>query len=53
MMQIDRNLTDPIDGFPAEKEFLILARDSKYSSVFRITGRGITNCLTHPKSRLS
>ena len=35
MMQIGRNLTDPIDGFLAEKELLILDRDSKYSSAFR------------------
>jgi len=32
MMQIGRNLTDPIDGFLAEKKYLILDRDSKYSS---------------------
>jgi len=35
MMQIGRNLTDPIDGFLAEKELLILDRDSKFSSTFR------------------
>jgi transposase InsO family protein len=35
MMQIGRNLTDPIDGFLAEREFLILDRDSKFSSAFR------------------
>ncbi len=35
MMQVGRNLTDPIDGFLAEKELLILDRDSKYSSAFR------------------
>ena len=35
MMQIGRNLTDPIDGFLEEKKFLILDRDSKFSSVFR------------------
>ncbi len=35
MMQIGRNLTDPIDGFLAEKELLILDRDSKYSSAFQ------------------
>ncbi len=34
-MQIGRNLTDPIDGFLAEKEFLILDRDSKFSLAFR------------------
>ncbi len=35
MLQIGRNLTDPIDGFLAEKKFLIIDRDSKYSSAFR------------------
>ncbi len=44
MMQIGRNLTDPIDGFLAEKELLILDRDSKYSSAFQdlLKGSGIT-----------
>ncbi len=35
MLQVGRNLTDPIDGFLAEKKFLIIDRDSKYSSAFR------------------
>jgi transposase InsO family protein len=35
MMQIGRNLTDPIDGFLADKGFVILDRDSKYLSAFR------------------
>jgi transposase InsO family protein len=35
VMQIGRNLTDPLDGFLAEKRLLILDRDSKYSSAFR------------------
>ena len=35
MMQIGRNLTDPFDGALAEKRFLILDRDSKYSKAFR------------------
>jgi putative transposase len=35
MMQIGRNLTDPIDGTLAEKRFLILDRDSKFSIGFR------------------
>ena len=34
-MQIGRNLTDPIDGFLAEKKYLILDRDLKYSAAFR------------------
>jgi putative transposase len=38
-----RNLTDPIDGFLAEKKFLILDRDSKYSAAFRnlLNGSGV------------
>jgi len=32
MMQIGRNLTDPIDGFLVDKKFVILDRDSKYSA---------------------
>jgi putative transposase len=32
MMQIGRNVTDPMDGFLAEKNYLILDRDSKYST---------------------
>jgi transposase InsO family protein len=35
MMQVGRNLTDPLDGFLPEKKLLILDRDSKYSSAFR------------------
>ena len=35
MMQIGRNLTDPVDGFLVDKRFVILDRDSKYSSAFR------------------
>ena len=35
MIQVGRNLTDPFDGFLAEKKLLILDRDSKYSSAFR------------------
>jgi transposase InsO family protein len=35
MTQIGRNLTDPVDGFLAKKECLILDRDSKYSSAFQ------------------
>jgi len=43
MMQIGRYLTDPIDGFLAEKRYLILDRDSKYSDAFRslLTDAGI------------
>ncbi len=35
MLQISRNLTGPIDGFLADKKFVILDRDSKYSAAFR------------------
>ncbi len=35
VMQIGRNLTDPLDGFLAEKKIVILDRDSKYSAAFR------------------
>jgi len=35
MLQIGRNLTAPIDGFLADKKFVILDRDSKYSAAFR------------------
>ncbi len=35
MIQVGRNLTDPVDGFLADKEFIILDRDSKYASAFR------------------
>ena len=35
MMQIGRNLTDPVDGFLTDKKLLIIDRDSKYSAAFR------------------
>ncbi len=35
MMQMARNLTDPIDGFLVDKRFLIIDRDSKYCETFR------------------
>ena len=43
MMQIGRNVTDPFDGFLAEKKYLILDRDSKYCEAFRslLTDAGI------------
>jgi putative transposase len=43
MMQIGRNLTDPIDGVLADKRFLILDRDSKFSLAFRdlLKGSGV------------
>ena len=36
MMQIGRNLTDPLSGSLAKKRFLILDRDSKFSTDFRV-----------------
>ena len=35
MMQVGRNLTDPVDGFLLGKRFLILDRDRKFTSYFR------------------
>jgi putative transposase len=35
MMQIGRNVTDPVDGALADKRFLILDRDAKFSLAFR------------------
>ena len=40
MMQIGRHLTDPLDGSLAEKRFLILDRDSKFSKAFRTLLKG-------------
>jgi transposase InsO family protein len=35
MMQIGRNLTDPVEGFLRDKRFVIMDRDSKYCEAFR------------------
>ncbi len=35
MMQVGRNLTDPVDGFLLHKRFLILDRDNKFTTDFR------------------
>ena len=35
MMQIGRNVTDPVDGFLRDKRFLIMDRDSKFCTAFR------------------
>ena len=35
MMQVGRNLTDPLDGFLRGKQFLILDRDQKFTTEFR------------------
>ncbi len=52
MMQIGRNLTDPIDGFLANKRFVILDRDSKYSAAFRdlLEGSGVEVVRLPPRS---
>ncbi|RLE20370.1 MAG: hypothetical protein DRJ50_10835 [Actinobacteria bacterium] len=34
-MQIGRNVTDPVDGYLADKRLLILDRDAKFTSAFR------------------
>jgi transposase InsO family protein len=52
MIQIGRNLTDPIDGFLADKKFVILDRDSKYSAAFRdlLKGSGVEVVRLPPRS---
>ncbi len=35
MMQVGRNLTDPVDGFLLGKRFLIMDRDKKFAEGFR------------------
>ncbi len=35
MMQVGRNVTDPVDGFLLGKRFLILDRDKKFTAEFR------------------
>jgi transposase InsO family protein len=52
MMQVGRNLTNPIDGFLVEKELLILDRDSKYSAAFRdlLIGSGVEIVRLPPRS---
>jgi putative transposase len=37
MKQIARNLTDPFDGFLRDKRYLLVDRDSNFSSAFRAT----------------
>jgi hypothetical protein len=51
MMQIGRNLSDPVDGFLADKEFIILDRDSKYSAAFRDLLRGSGVEIVRPNRR--
>jgi len=35
MMQVGRNLTDPLDGFLRHKRYLLMDRDSKHCQAFR------------------
>ena len=35
MMQVGRNLTDPLDGFVRGKRLLLLDRDKKFTTEFR------------------
>ncbi len=37
MKQIARNLTDPFDGFLKDKKYVLMDRDSNFSSAFRAT----------------
>ena len=38
MMQVGRNLTDPLDGFLRYKRYLLMDRDSKHCATFRELG---------------
>ncbi len=53
MMQVGRNLTDPIDGFLLGKRFLIMDRDKKFTTEFRdlVEDAGTTSfgCRTVPR----
>jgi len=35
MIQVERNLTDPLDGFLRHKRYLLMDRDSKHCEAFR------------------
>jgi transposase InsO family protein len=52
MLQIGRNLTDPVDGFLAKKKALIVDRDSKYATTFRdlLQDSGVTVVRLPPRS---
>ena len=41
MTQVGRNLTDPFDGFLADKRYLILDRDSKFSHRLHLPLKGV------------
>ena len=49
MKQIDKNLTDPFDGFLCGKRYLLMDRDTKYCKAFRdILVHAGVNCLHLP-----
>ena len=52
MMQVGRNLTEPFDSFLAGKRFLVIDRDSKYSTAFRnlLEGSGVGIVRLPPQS---
>jgi len=52
MMQVAKNLTDPIDGFLRDKRFLIIDRDSKFSAAFRhlLSAAGVRPVRLPPRS---
>lgn len=52
MLQVGRNLTDPIDGFLRDKRILFIDRDAKYSYEFRelLSGAGVRPLRLPPQS---
>ncbi len=52
IMQIGRNLTDPIDGFLRDKSFLVIDRDRKHCEAFRhlLVAAGIKPVRLPPQS---
>ena len=44
MMQVGRNLTDPLDGFLRGKRWLILDRDQKFHTVSRLARARRNRC---------
>jgi putative transposase len=52
MKQIARNLTDPFDGFLKDKKYVLMDRDSNFSSAFRasLKNAGVTSVRLPAKS---
>jgi transposase InsO family protein len=52
MIQVGRNLTDPVEGFLADKTLIILDRDAKYSAAFGdlLKGAGVEIVRLPPRS---